>query len=257
MTNTNTPDPKELLRRLANSLGLFQVPLPENIPDSVIALCERFIEGDLDEKELADFYRFAGKQPWVMTLLKNFEEVNPGWREAQAQWEGRAAQRFQERLRAMIPEVGESWDFSIFFEASTKSMEIDFNEQTSNYELIESSQLEMAHSQGEQTAIIHTRNTKNVKLTIRISYSTSMSFHMEIELQSLDATMDPKSCSIRISSYPAATGPSNQVKFQAQATSNAQSKFDFDDLVEGGYKIELMSPGGLIEQFTMNIRRKD
>jgi hypothetical protein len=80
---------------------------------------------------------------------------------------------------------------------------------------------------------------------------------MEIELQSLDATMDPKSCSIRISSYPAATGPSNQVKFQAQATSNAQSKFDFDDLVEGGYKIELMSPGGLIEQFTMNIRRKD
>jgi hypothetical protein len=257
MTNTNTPDPKELLRRLANSLGLFQVPLPENIPDSVIALCERFIEGDLDEKELADFYRFAGKQPWVMTLLKNFEEVNPGWREAQAQWEGRAAQRFQERLRAMIPEVGESWDFSIFFEASTKSMEIDFNEQTSNYELIESSQLEMAHSQGEQTAIIHTRNTKNVKLTIRISYSTSMSFHMEIELQSLDATMDPKSCSIRISSYPAATGPSNQVKFQAQATSNAQSKFDFDDLVEGGYKIELMGPGGLIEQFTMNIRRKD
>lgn len=257
MTNTNTPDPKELLRRLANSLGLFQVPLPENIPDSVIALCERFIEGDLDEKELADFYRFAGKQPWVMTLLKNFEEVNPGWREAQAQWEGRAAQRFQERLRAMIPEVGESWDFSIFFEASTKSMEIDFNEQTSNCELIESSQLEMAHSQGEQTAIIHTRNTKNVKLTIRISYSTSMSFHMEIELQSLDATMDPKSCSIRISSYPAATGPSNQVKFQAQATSNAQSKFDFDDLVEGGYKIELMSPGGLIEQFTMNIRRKD
>jgi hypothetical protein len=257
MTNTNTPDPKELLRRLANSLGLVQVPLPENIPDSVIALCERFIEGDLDEKELADFYRFAGKQPWVMTLLKNFEEVNPGWREAQAQWEGRAAQRFQERLRAMIPEVGESWDFSIFFEASTKSMEIDFNEQTSNYELIESSQLEMAHSQGEQTAIIHTRNTKNVKLTIRISYSTSMSFHMEIELQSLDATMDPKSCSIRISSYPAATGPSNQVKFQAQATSNAQSKFDFDDLVEGGYKIELMGPGGLIEQFTMNIRRKD
>ncbi len=257
MTNTNTPDPKELLRRLANSLGLVQVPLPENIPDSVIALCERFIEGDLDEKELADFYRFAGKQPWVMTLLKNFEEVNPGWREAQAQWEGRAAQRFQERLRAMIPEVGESWDFSIFFEASTNSMEIDFNEQTSNYELIESSQLEMAHSQGEQTAIIHTRNTKTFKLTIRISYSTSMSFHMEIELQSLDATMDPKSCSIRISSYPAATGPSNQVKFQAQATSNAQSKFDFDDLVEGGYKIELMSPGGLIEQFTMNIRRKD
>ncbi len=127
----------------------------------------------------------------------------------------------------------------------------------SNCELIESSQLEMAHSQGEQTAIIHTRNTKTFKLTIRISYSTSMSFHMEIELQSLDATMDPKSCSIRISSYPAATGPSNQVKFQAQATSNAQSKFDFDDLVEGGYKIELMSPGGLIEQFTMNIRRKD
>ena len=68
MTNTNTPNPEELLRRLANSLGLVQVPLPENIPDSVIALCERFIEGDLDEEELTNFYQFAGKQPWVKNL---------------------------------------------------------------------------------------------------------------------------------------------------------------------------------------------
>lgn len=257
MTNTNTPNPEELLRRLANSLGLVQVPLPENIPDSVIALCERFIEGDLDEEELTNFYQFAGKQPWVMTLLRNFEEVNPGWREAQAQWEDRAAQRLQERMRGMIPEEDESWDFSIFFQASTNSMEIDFNEQASNYALVESPRLEMAHSQGEKTTIVHTRKTRTFQLTIRISYSTSMSFHMVIELRSLDATIDPKSCSVRISTYPSPTGSSNQERSHAQATPDAQSKVDFDDLVEGGYKIELMSPSGVIEQFTMNILRKD
>lgn len=257
MTNTDTPNPEELLVRLANSLGVIQVPLPKNIPDSVIALCERFIEGDLDEDELSRFYQFVGNQPWVVTLLRNFEEVNPGWREAQAEWEENSARRLQERLSSAIPRVDESWDFSILFESSSKSMQIDFNEQSSDYSLIASSQFEMAHSQDEETSIIHTRKTNSFKLTISISYSTSMSFHMVIELQSLDASIDPKKCSVRLSTYPRTTGSSDQGTSIAVATPDAQSKVDFDDLIEGGYKIELICPSGLIEQFTMNIRHKD
>ena len=257
MTNTNTPNPEELLLRLGNSLGLVQVPLPENISDGVIALCERFIEGDLDEEELAKFYLFAGKQPWVLTLLRNFEEINPGWREAQAEWEEQSAQRLQERLRGMIPQVDEEWDFSILFEPSDKSMVIDFNERSSEYSLVESSRFEMAHSQDEQASVIHTRKTKSFKLTIKISYSTSMSFHMVIELQSLDATIDPQKCRVCISSYPPAAGSSNPGASLAVATPDAQFRVDFDDLLEGGYQIELISPSGIIEQFTMNIRRKD
>lgn len=244
------------MERLARSFGVVQAPLPTKIPDSVIALCERFVEGDLDESELVEFQILVSNEPWVMTLLQNFEKFNPNWQEAQAQWEDQASERLLERLQAMIPQVDESWDFSILFEPSSQSLDIDFSEPSRDNSVIESSLLEMAHSQDEQAVIIHTRTSKSFQLTISISYSTSNSFHMVIELRPLDARLDTKTCRIRVSSYPSTTVGSKGSGFEAERTPDAQSRVDFDDLVQGGYKIEVFGPDGPIEHFTMNIRRK-
>jgi hypothetical protein len=253
MNPNRTSKDFELLKQLANSLGIVPEPVPSRIPDATLALCERFIEGDLAPSELEAFYRFASRTPWIITLLADFETYNPGWQEAQELFEEEHATKLHERMLGTLPRVKESFDFSILFELDNQALEIAWHETSDASTSISPRVLEMAHgsSNGERTSITHTRSTKHFNLTITVAYATATSFHMTIGIRAVDGSTDTRRCLVRISRLDAGSGNESQ-----EAMPDRNATVQFDDLSEGGYKIEFISDGITLEHFTMNFMEK-
>jgi hypothetical protein len=260
MTNSDTPQSPtdaDLLRSIAHVLGLVTEPVPAVIPDPIMASCELFLDGDLEGKELEDFYQLAKENPWVITLLRDFERWNPGWRQAQEEWEHAMQPRLRNRFMQMLPQVEQEFDFSILFEPDANAMDIAFNDRGTSTSQLEIASLEMAHGDVEQTSIKHTRSTDHFQLAITIGYSSTASFHMGIQIRALDVRTVPQHCRVRISKLPSqATEHASTTDYHAEATPDAESQVEFDDLMEGGYKIEFFHQGESLESFTMQIARK-
>jgi hypothetical protein len=244
MTPTNPLSKSQLLHRFLNSRGFVTIEPPAKIPDELVDLCERFIEGDMDDEELIEFDEITASKPWLLTYLDRLPIPSEEELALKEQKALLRTEKLRQRCLELLPEVDESFDFSILFNPDNESLGLVVHRGGQ-----EINSFEMAHSQGERTAISHDRSTKHFHLTITISYAEGATFDMSIKVEAIDLTIDVDQCQIQISRID--TGK----VVQTESVANEDRVVDFTNLTEGAYKFEFLYGGTTLEYFKMNLTR--